>query len=56
MEKHIHDSAETHFKDNDHYLSYDYEQKAQLFEDTIAEFEKSVGMLTKKFGVLKTKV
>lgn len=52
----LHNHADTHFKDNDHYTDYDQAQKSQLFDDTIAEFEKSLGMMVKKFDKLHIKV
>lgn len=55
-EKGLHKQATDHIAENDKYIDMRQEDKDDLFEDSVAEFEKSINLMSKKFGVLDRKM
>lgn len=55
-ENHLHNEAEENIKDGDYYMQMSEEQKNDLFDEAIVEFEKSLQIALKKLSIMKTKV
>ena len=55
-EQGLHNDAEDYIKKGDYYMQMSGEQKDELFEESIVEFEKSLQLALKKLSIMKTKV
>lgn len=55
-ERGLHDQASDYISKGDTYMNMSPEDKDNLFDEAIVEFEKSLQLALKKFSVMKTKV
>jgi len=55
-EQSLHGDAEEYIKKGDYYMQMSGEQKDELFDESIVEFEKSLQMALKKLSIMRTKV
>jgi hypothetical protein len=56
IERDLHDSADSHFRDNDRNLNMDKRQAQDLFDDAISDFQTSLNLVKRKFAVIDKKV
>ena len=55
-EQGLHDDAEDYISKGDYYMNMSPQQKDELFEEAIVEFEKSLQLALKKLSIMRTKV
>ena len=55
-EQGLHRDAEDYIKQGDYYMDMSQDQKDDLFDEAIVEFEKSLQLALKKLSIMRTKV
>ena len=56
LEDNIHNTARDYFNANDKHIDMDAGQKAQMFDDAMGEFKRSIKLAKSKFGIIDTKM